>query len=53
MQDVRVARVRRGVGPEQDRLLCDHELVVELQPVERELELDRGCRALELEVQRL
>ena len=53
VQDARVTRVRRGVGPEQDRLLRDHELVVELQPVERELELDRSCGALELEVQRL
>ena len=53
VQDARVTRVRRGVGPEQHRLLRDHELVVELQPVERELELDRSCRALELEVQRL
>ena len=34
-------------------LLRDHELVVELQPVEGELELERGGGALHAEVQRL
>jgi len=53
LQEVRVARVGGGVGPEEHGLLRHHELVVELQPVERELELERGGGALYPEVQRL
>ena len=40
-----------GVGAEEHGLLRDHELVVELQPVEGEVELERGSGALHPEVQ--